>query len=55
MPPEAEDFQETTPIDFKFATFGELARVFGDKRARPRPGGDAKRSQARSSPRNPRN
>jgi phage shock protein A len=33
MPPEAEDFQETTPIDFKFATFGELARVFGDKRA----------------------
>ena len=28
------ELDETTPIDFRFATFGELKQVFGEKRAR---------------------
>jgi len=34
MTPEKLELDETTPIDFRFATFGELKQVFGEKRAR---------------------
>ena len=34
MAPEGDDLRDTTPIDFRFSTFGELARAFGEKRAR---------------------
>ena len=34
MTSEKAELDETTPIDFRFATFGELKQVFGEKRAR---------------------
>lgn len=34
MTPEKPELDETTPIDFRFTTFGELKQVFGEKRAR---------------------
>lgn len=34
MSSEKPELDETTPIDFRFATFGELKQVFGEKRAR---------------------
>lgn len=32
--PNEVNFKEDSPIDFKFATYGELVRVIGERRAR---------------------
>ncbi len=34
MATEGDQLDDSSPIDFRFSTFGELSRVFGEKRAR---------------------